>query len=130
MPAATNGIAKAWREIWIQASYNPIFRGGKPYKVLKLAADITEAKKRATEDAGKLEAISRSLAVIELTPTGEIIAANENFCRAMGYTLNDIIGKYYRIDRAVQDKGASDGAGGATVAGGLTGPTPLRKLRG
>ncbi|HEX2148327.1 MAG TPA: methyl-accepting chemotaxis protein, partial [Pseudorhizobium sp.] len=90
-------IAKDGREIWIQASYNPIFRSGRPYKVLKLAADITEAKKRATEDAGKLAAISRSQAVIEFTPTGEIITANENFCRTMGYELSEIVGKHHRI---------------------------------
>lgn len=35
-------IAKGGREIWIQASYNPIFDlNGKPYKVVKYASDIT-----------------------------------------------------------------------------------------
>ncbi|MGJ4996500.1 methyl-accepting chemotaxis protein [Bradyrhizobium sp. HKCCYLS3077] len=35
-------IAKGGREIWIQASYNPIFDlNGKPYKVVKYATDIT-----------------------------------------------------------------------------------------
>src|SRR6218665_3595174 len=28
-------LTKSGREIWIQASYNPVFRGGKPYKVVK-----------------------------------------------------------------------------------------------
>lgn len=42
-------IAKGGREIWIQATYNPVFRNGKPYKVVKLATDITAAKARATE---------------------------------------------------------------------------------
>lgn len=40
-------IAKGGREIWIQASYNPIFGAdGRPYKVVKYATDIT-ARKRA-----------------------------------------------------------------------------------
>lgn len=35
-------IGKGGREIWIQASYNPIFDlNGKPFKVVKYAADIT-----------------------------------------------------------------------------------------
>ena len=35
-------IAKGGREIWIQASYNPILDlNGKPYKVVKYATDIT-----------------------------------------------------------------------------------------
>jgi len=35
-------VAKGGRELWIQASYNPIFDpSGKPYKVVKYATDIT-----------------------------------------------------------------------------------------
>ncbi|MGE0045884.1 MAG: methyl-accepting chemotaxis protein, partial [Hyphomonadaceae bacterium] len=36
-------IGKGGREIWIQASYNPILDGnGKPFKVVKFATDITD----------------------------------------------------------------------------------------
>jgi methyl-accepting chemotaxis protein len=36
---------KGGREIWIQATYNPLFdRAGKPYKVVKFATDITAAE--------------------------------------------------------------------------------------
>lgn len=42
-------IAKGGREIWIQASYNPILdQSGKPFKVVKFATDITEAETQAT----------------------------------------------------------------------------------
>ncbi len=38
-------IGKGGIEVWIQASYNPIFdASGKPYKVVKYATDITAAK--------------------------------------------------------------------------------------
>ncbi len=90
-------LAKGNREIWIQASYNPVFRNGKPVKVVKFAADVTETKKKAIDDAGKLEALSRSQAVIEFLPTGEILTANENFCGAMGYALGEIVGKHHSI---------------------------------
>ncbi len=90
-------VAKGGREIWIQASYNPVPRNGRPYEVVKLAADITAAREKAVEGAGKLEAISRSQAVIEFTPAGEIITANENFCATLGYSLADIVGKHHRI---------------------------------
>src|SRR5690606_20234604 len=73
-------IGKNGREIWIEASYNPVFRRGKPYKVVKFATDITAAKRQAVEDAGKLAAISKSQAVIEFAPNGDILTANENFC--------------------------------------------------
>jgi methyl-accepting chemotaxis protein len=39
-------IGKDGREVWIQASYNPIFdETGKPVKVIKYAADVTSRKK-------------------------------------------------------------------------------------
>ncbi|MGA1833049.1 methyl-accepting chemotaxis protein [Rhizobium wenxiniae] len=90
-------ITKSGREIWIQASYNPVSRGGKPYKVIKLATDITAAKIKATEDAAKLSAISRSQAVIEFLPDGTILEANENFCAGLGYDLSEIKGKHHRM---------------------------------
>jgi methyl-accepting chemotaxis protein len=95
--AAYKRVAKGGREIWIQASYNPVFKGGKPAKVVKFASDITAARNKAIEDAGKLEALSRSQAVIEFKPTGEILTANENFCNALGYTLSEIVGKHHSM---------------------------------
>ena len=90
-------LRKDGGDIWIQASYNPVFRGGKPYKVVKFATDITAAKVQASEDAAKLDAIARSQAVIEFTPTGEILHANENFCAALGYDLSEIRGRHHRM---------------------------------
>ncbi|WP_313616289.1 PAS domain-containing methyl-accepting chemotaxis protein [Agrobacterium sp.] len=90
-------IRKDGREIWIQASYNPVMRSGKVYKVIKLATDVTAIKQKAVEDASKLSAISKSQAVIEFTPTGEILTANENFCKTLGYDLSEIIGKHHRV---------------------------------
>ena len=40
-------VAKGGRDIWIQASYNPVFDlSGKVFKVVKYATDITKEKKR------------------------------------------------------------------------------------
>jgi methyl-accepting chemotaxis protein len=89
-------IAKGGREIWIEASYNPIFdRHGKPVKVVKYATDITEAKRRAADWQGQLAAIGKAQAVIEFTLDGLILNANENFCRALGYTLKEIQGQHH-----------------------------------
>ncbi|SEH21520.1 PAS domain-containing methyl-accepting chemotaxis protein [Rhizobium sp. NFR12] len=90
-------VGKGGREIWIEATYNPILKGGKPYKVVKFATDITEARKRALEDRGKLEALSRAQAIIEFSPTGKILNANDNFCAAVGYRLDEIVGKHHSI---------------------------------
>ncbi|EKF61405.1 Chemotaxis methyl-accepting receptor [Agrobacterium albertimagni AOL15] len=90
-------MKKSGGEVWIQASYNPVFRNGKLWKIVKFATDITAAKLRAAEDAGKLEAISRVQATIEFTPTGEILTANENFLATLGYTLSEIAGKHHSM---------------------------------
>ena len=90
-------ITKSGREIWIEASYNPVFRRGKPYKVVKFATDITESKLKSAEDSGKLDALSRAQAVIEFTPTGEILTANDNFLKTLGYQLSEIVGKHHAM---------------------------------
>lgn len=90
-------IAKGGAEIWIEASYNPVFKGGKPYKVVKFATDITAFKLQCAEDAGKLSALSRAQAVIEFTPKGEVLTANENFCSVLGYGLSEIKGKHHAM---------------------------------
>jgi methyl-accepting chemotaxis protein len=90
-------LTKAGKDIWIEATYNPVFRNGKPYKVVKIATDITAKKLLAAEDASKLDAISRSQAVIEFTPDGTILDANDNFCQGLGYELSEIKGRHHRI---------------------------------
>src|SRR5215813_9075698 len=91
-------VGKGDREVWIQASYNPIMDGsGKPVKVIKFASDITAQKIRSMEDSGKIAAISRAQAVIEFNLDGTIITANENFLGALGYTLAEIEGKHHSM---------------------------------
>lgn len=89
---------KGGKEVWIQASYNPIFDGkGKPVKVIKFATDITAQKLQTMEDAGKIAAMSRAQAVIEFDMDGTIVTANDNFLGAMGYSLAEIQGKHHSM---------------------------------
>jgi len=91
-------VGKGGREVWIQASYNPILDdAGRPVKVIKFATDITAKKIRNMEDAGKLSAIGRAQAVIEFNLDGTIITANENFLATVGYRLEEIQGKHHQM---------------------------------
>jgi methyl-accepting chemotaxis protein len=91
-------IRKDGTEIWLQASYNPIFDlNKKPVKVIKFATNITANKLRNAEFEAKNEGISRAQAVIEFNLHGEVLHANGNFCKAMGYSLEDIRGKHHRM---------------------------------
>jgi methyl-accepting chemotaxis protein len=91
-------VGKGGKDVWIQASYNPLFDAkGKAYKVVKFAIDITADKNRNAEYKGKLVAINRSQAVIEFDLSGTILTANENFLHTMGYTLEEIKGQHHRM---------------------------------
>lgn len=85
-------------ELWLEASYNPIFdKDGRITKIVNFAADVTE-KLTAAKEAQRLQnALKLSVAVIEFNLDGTIIKANDNFCKATGYSLSDIQGKHHRI---------------------------------
>ncbi|HEY8939629.1 MAG TPA: PAS domain S-box protein, partial [Cellvibrio sp.] len=91
-------IAKGGREVWIQASYNPIMdANNRPFKVVKYATDITAEKMRNADYSGQLAAISKSQAVIEFGLDGVVLNANSNFLNLLGYSLDEVKGKHHSI---------------------------------
>nr|WP_262695894.1 PAS domain-containing protein [Kordiimonas aquimaris] len=91
-------LGKGGREVWIQASYNPIFDpSGKPFKIVKYATDITEQIIQTADFSGQISAIGKAQAVIEFELDGTIMNANENFLNAVGYSLSEIKGQHHRM---------------------------------
>ena len=91
-------LGKGGREIWIQASYNPVLDGnGRPYKVVKFATDITAQMQQAADVSGQLAAINKSQAVIEFGLDGRILSANDNFLATTGYTLEEVRGQHHAM---------------------------------
>ncbi len=91
-------LGKGGREVWIEASYNPILDlNGKPFKVVKYATDVTAQKTEYADLLGQVNAIKRSQAVIEFRLDGTIITANQNFLDVMGYALSEIEGKHHSM---------------------------------
>ncbi len=87
-------IAKNGKEVWINASYNPIMDAqGRVAKVVKIALDITKQKQNEFE----LQALGKSQAVIEFNFDGSIVKANNNFLKTLGYTMEEIRGKHHSI---------------------------------
>ena len=85
-------------DIWIQATYNPVFGpDGTVEKVVKFASDVTDAKRQTIEQAGMVAAIERAQAVIEFDLDGTIQRANANFLAAVGYEEDEIRGRHHRI---------------------------------
>lgn len=91
-------FTKTGREVWIQASYNPILDAdGKVTSIVKFASDVTAQKLQSADYKGQIDAISKAQAVIEFEMDGTIITANPNFLHVMGYTLDEVKGQYHRI---------------------------------
>ena len=91
-------IGKGGKEVWIQASYNPVLdANGKPYKVVKFASDITEQKMQTANFEGQLAAINKSMATIEFSLDGLVLTANDNFLNLLEYKLDEVKGKHHRI---------------------------------
>jgi methyl-accepting chemotaxis protein len=91
-------IGKGGKEVWILASYNPVLdEKGKPFKVVKFATDVTAQKLRNADLSGQIDAVGKSQAVIEFNLDGTIIQANDNFLRALGYSLGEIKGRHHRM---------------------------------
>ncbi|OOF11315.1 hypothetical protein BZG82_04660 [Salinivibrio sp. PR5] len=89
---------KEGHEIWMEATYVPIKdENGKVTKIRKLAADVTQRYQQSKRQDAILEAIDRSLAVIEFEPDGTIIRANKNFLCTVHYKDSEIIGQHHRI---------------------------------
>ncbi|HSH87310.1 MAG TPA: PAS domain S-box protein [Methylophilus sp.] len=91
-------IGKGGREIWLQASYNPIFdAAGKAFKIVKYATDITNAQLKSADSAGQISAIGKVMGVITFDLKGNITDVNDNFAAVTGYSKQEIIGQHHSM---------------------------------
>ena len=89
---------KNGREVWIQATYNPILDlDGRPFKVVKFAQDVTVQKHRAADTNAQIDAINKSQAIIQFDLDGTVLDANQNFLKAFGYRADEVIGHHHRM---------------------------------
>ena len=63
----------------------------------KLEAALTQCQNERDDARAVLAALNRSLAIIEFTPDGTILSANDSFCALMGYSLTQLQGQHHRI---------------------------------
>lgn len=91
-------LAKDGREVWLQATYNPIFdMSGRSFRVIKYATDVTEERLKQAEHKGQLEAIHRSQGVISFDLYGNILSVNSNMLEMLGYSLDEVVGQHHRM---------------------------------
>lgn len=91
-------LDKARREVWLEASYMPIVDAeGQVTRVIKVASDITDRVNKEHENQNIVNALSRSMALIEFSPDGRVIHANQNFLDTMHYALAEIVGQHHSL---------------------------------
>lgn len=101
--------SKQGEPYWISLTINPVFNErGDLEKFISVQANITETKIKNLDYNSKLEAISKSNSIIEFTMQGNIIQANDNFLKVMGYRLDEIQGKHHSIFVPAKHKAAPE----------------------
>jgi len=99
-------LAKGGREIWLQASYNPIVDGsGRPVKVVKFASDVTE-QKNLTERLSRIMADIRSAGAEIQTNAEEISSGNSSLSErieAQAASLEQTTSSMMRMTETVRD---------------------------
>ena len=91
-------IVKGGKEVWLQATYNPILdMNGKPFKVVKYASDVTKYKIADAENLAQLEALNKVLGIIEFDLTGKVTKVNQIFADMTGYSVNEIVGNHHSV---------------------------------
>ncbi|MBL8277285.1 MAG: PAS domain S-box protein [Pelomonas sp.] len=90
--------AKDGTPYYVDAVIAPILGdNGKPMKYLGVRYDITEQEIERQNARGILAAIDRSYAYIEFDLEGQVLTANENFLRVVGYDLDEVTGRHHRM---------------------------------
>lgn len=84
------------KPVWLEATYVPVFEQGHVKKVFKIAKDITGQVTKSRDNEAIISALHKAMAVIEFTPDGTVVTANDNFLSVMGYRLSEISGQHHR----------------------------------
>lgn len=97
-----SGIFERFRKnhsrLYLSATYFPVKdRHGAVKKVIKIANDITNKHEALKHKEAIITALNNSMAMIEFTPQGEVVDANNNFLKLMGYPLDGLKGKHHRM---------------------------------
>ncbi|MCB0486705.1 MAG: PAS domain-containing protein, partial [Flavobacteriaceae bacterium] len=84
----------------LNLNVNAVFENGKYVGAMVNWEVVTKTLELQEENAaykGVFDGLDRSQGVIEFKPDGTIVTANENFLKATGYALDQIVGRHHKI---------------------------------
>ncbi len=91
-------LNKKGQEVWLEASYMPVYGVDRQVtSVIKVATDITARIHKEHENQSLVNAVGRAMAVIEFSPDGRVITANDNFLQTMHYSLGEVVGQHHSL---------------------------------
>ncbi len=97
------------RDVWLQATYNPILDlEGRPFKVVLYATDVTAERDRQAAIDGQLTAIHRSQGVLFLALDGTIHEINDHLLSVLGYTREELVGQHHGVLLDAEDAANPD----------------------
>ena len=91
-------IGKGGKEVWIQASYNPIFDSKR--QAVQGGEVCNGCHREKTEATPTTRARLQPSAIAShdrVQDDGTIVTANENFLKTLGYTLDEIKGRHHSM---------------------------------
>jgi methyl-accepting chemotaxis protein len=99
-------IGKGGKEVWIQASYNPILDlNGRPYKVVKYATEITQQKQAYMQLSAVIEALSRG--DLTVTMRGQFEGDHALLQTKLNSTISSVAALVRQIEQAVGTIGSA-----------------------
>ncbi len=94
-------LAKGGREVWLQASYNPVMDDmGRPFKVIQLAVDIT-GQKQAQVEVEKLIKAATAGQLSERIETGSFSGASRELTESVNQLLDAVANPLHEAQRVL-----------------------------
>ncbi|HAS63544.1 MAG TPA: hypothetical protein DCS35_13890 [Vibrio sp.] len=91
-------ICKGGHYVILSATYIPVVDDqGNVERVFKVAADVTSVHKTEAQKQSVIDALNKSMAVIEFSVEGKVISANDNFLSTLKYRESEILGQHHQI---------------------------------
>ena len=94
---ATIAIGPEKADLLVSPVYDPMGKYLGPMVTWEVITEKLSLEEKSRDATSQLAAVSQQMAVIEFKMDGTIVRANDNFCAATGYGLDEIVGKHHRM---------------------------------